>query len=189
MFRWFDDAKWFDARSSLFIKQLAEEENASLVKRWLYDKNSLTQKLNYYFPNKMSIRCLAKGGTKLSLRESKILRKIKIPSRSTIREVQISIENNPVIFARTVIPLASLVQKNKAMKRLNHQSLGSVIFTDTKWERRWESFGYFPVVGHSLPQSKLYGRCSIFIFRKKPIIITEFFLPLLWDKVSAQGRI
>jgi chorismate--pyruvate lyase len=90
------------------------------------------------------------------------------------------------VFARTVIPRATLTGPRRRLTRLKTRPLGAVLFADPSMQRG-------PVeIARLTPRDKLYpvalrhlgrqppeiwGRRSLFTLGGKPLLVSEIFLP------------
>ncbi len=103
------------------------------------------------------------------------------------REIIMYAGNLACWYARTTIPQATYQANSWLFSRLQHESLGDIIYHESKIERTHlnpyqiddEMDEYFRVKGLiPLYESKLWGRSSSFIINKKdPFHLVEIFLP------------
>ena len=96
-------------------------------------------------------------------------------ARVWIREVCLRGDDRPWVRARTVIPLASLRGRSRALRRLGSRPLGSALFGRHPWRRRRFIFGV-------MPDGEL-ARRSLFCRGPHRLLVTEVFLPTLWRDV------
>ncbi len=119
--------------------------------------------------------------------EKKLLN-LSFRSVALIREVMISSEKKPLMYARTIIPIKTLSGAEKQLAHLKNRSLGSILFKDQKLERSpFEFFvlqegHYFyarmnKLIDFALP-SELWARRSLFLTNKKKVLLTEVFFDL-----------
>jgi chorismate--pyruvate lyase len=108
-----------------------------------------------------------------------------------IRQVTLLCHGQAVVFARTVIPPASLTGKYRLLSRLGARPLGELLFTDKTMRRGEVEVAEFPV-NHQLfrrseltdamvGQASIWGRRSLFYLADKPLLVSEFFLPRILD--------
>jgi len=188
VFRLLNQVRWFSSSESLFCNVVARDcLDKALLHNWLTDKRSLTRKLESYFKEGIQVRCVLKGFGKPLPNECRLLKKQISRASAFVREVQISLAGEPILIARTVMLNHSLTGRHHCIYKLRHQSIGKIIFSDPHWRRSWSAFGVVPLTNPSVAtkkEPKIYGRQSIFIFRKKELLITEFFLPAFWQKLK-----
>ncbi|HIL23104.1 MAG TPA: chorismate lyase, partial [Alcanivorax sp.] len=101
-----------------------------------------------------------------------------------IREVTLHLDGTPVVAARSVLPLTSLAGANRSLGHIGSRSLGLELYNrpvcqrDQVWARLASPGQNHPVC---------WGRQSRFIKRGAPLLVAEYFLPALWEKVEAEG--
>ena len=104
---------------------------------------------------------------------------VGVPQRRYVfvREVEIRHENQALMYARTVIPAATLTGRERILAHLGDRSLGSVLFSYPRFKR-----SDFEIQTCRLPQyssSELWERQSLFYLREKAVFLREIFLPSL----------
>ena len=168
---------WHDANDSALNEHL---------KSWLLDPTSLTLRLKSHCHHfrvellgQQIVRCEASEAVELIPKGEKVL----------VREVLLYCDEVPQVFARSLLPLSSLTGTEQALANLGTQSLGQVIFNNPSLQRKTievATFDEASAVGQlamALPPNKpllshpLWGRRSLFVLEKKPIIVAEVFLP------------
>lgn len=103
-----------------------------------------------------------------------------------LREVILSHDGEALVFARTVMPAATLVGRNAALRQLARNALGDKLF-DGRGERQQAWFGrssghcllsrrWQSLQGERLPAG-LPSRRSRFLYRQRPLLVQELFLP------------
>ena len=105
--------------------------------------------------------------------------------RARVREVHLYCDEQPCVFARTIIPRATLQGKHRRLARLGNRSLGAVLFADKTLQR---SAPWLAVIGkqHAIfaaatartinKPKTLWGRRSLFYLSGKPLLLNELFL-------------
>jgi chorismate--pyruvate lyase len=103
-----------------------------------------------------------------------------------IREVLLSCEGRPLVFAHSVIPRAGLNGPWRGLSTLGNKPLGEALFADPQVERRALRFRrldgrhplYHAAVRHLAERPGwLWARRSVFLRTGHPILVTEVFLP------------
>jgi chorismate--pyruvate lyase len=101
--------------------------------------------------------------------------------RALIREVILRGRSAPWVFARSIIPLATLTGPQRRLRQLDDRPLGQVLFSDNSMRRG--PVAVARVAGATLPTpvtapgTGLWGRRSVFYLDGKPLLVAEIFLP------------
>lgn len=150
---------------------------------WLRDEGSLTARLKSH-SSSFHVKVIGEQQQLCSAEEACNI--IKVGEPVLVREVILYCDNIPQVFARSLLPLASLTGKEKALANLGEQPLGQVLFNNPSLQRHrleLSSFGPDSSVANlanqltDLPKQALWGRRSIFILDNKPLMVAEVFLP------------
>jgi chorismate--pyruvate lyase len=96
--------------------------------------------------------------------------------RCRVREVQLCIDNTPVVYARSILPTTSCTGINRDLLQIGNKPLGEVLFKKGKAPILLRQITEIAHIG--------YGRRSLYQLRGHPILITEFFLPALLEKIK-----
>lgn len=144
---------------------------------WLADAGSLTQRLQRY--GQFSVQPLSQRVVRPRSAEAMLL---GLPPRqlALIREVLLHLDGQPVVFARSVLPLPSMSGANRVLGHMAGRSLGAELFRLPRATR--QSVWAAQVPPSRLPVSvacSCWGRQSLFIKRGKPLLVAEVFLPAL----------
>lgn len=144
---------------------------------WLFDNGSLTAKLKKYSLGDFRVQLICQEWRIPSLEESTLL--AQPTNRLTnIREVLLLCHDAPVVFARTVIPISTLEGENTRLLHLSNKPLGEVIFSDPTSKR-----GPIEITKTvDTNNCPVWGRRSVFTLNNKPLVVSEFFLPTLFDR-------
>lgn len=151
---------------------------------WLYDHNSLTLKLESRCEN-FNVQ---------------VKQQVKIPSSKKlsgyfddeeiilVREVLLHLDETPVVFAQTEIPISTLTEEQIALSEIGNSSLGKLLFNDPSMLRGQIEVTSFKANSplHDFCQSinqatneTLWARRSLFYINNKPLLVSELFLPAL----------
>ncbi len=95
----------------------------------------------------------------------------------------------PWVYARSIFPVSTLKGKLRHLKTLGDQSLGSVLFKDPSMKRTVFEIAMLAqqsidALKHCDSNRSLWGRRSKFFLHKKPVLVTEVFLPPLEQYAS-----
>ena len=156
-----------------------------LVMGWLLDTGSLTQRLRAACPGQLRVEVLDQAFRRPTLSELQTL-DMPINELAWVRQVHLLCDGKPLVFARTVIPVSSLVGRCRRLARLGNRPLGALLFAD-KSMRRGEMeiaclkprHAVFPVATRHLLRkpAAIWGRRSVFFLNRKPLLVSEVFLP------------
>ena len=148
------------------------------VRDWLADEGSLTRRLQRFgafrvMPQRQMIA--------VPRAEEAALLGLPGRQQALIREVLLYVDDVPVVFARSVLPLASLEGANRILGHMARRSLGAELFRAPKAQRAqvWATQAAVPA---SAGQA-CWGRQSLFLKRGRPLLVAEFFLPALWSEL------
>ena len=165
--------------------------HANQLQSWLIDNGSLTARLQQHYKN-FAVKPLAVKYAKPIQDEAVLLRQATYKT-ALIREVLLMGDNQPVVFAHSVLPRASLKGAWNSLGRLGNQPLGATLFVNPRVKRTPLSYKKLSP-NHALYQHAtqhltqkpevrkppyLWARRSIFSLSCANIMVTEVFLPQL----------
>jgi chorismate--pyruvate lyase len=159
---------------------------------WLLDSSSLTRRLQQTCSGQFCVFPVSHRWQRPQLNEAQALG-VRPHERCFIREVHLLCDDQPWVFARTVIPVRTLTGSQRRLTRLGKKPLGAVLFADPGMRRshieiaRLET-GQILFESAIKPLSKkpaeIWGRRSAFFLDNKPLLVSEIFLP----KIGYGGR-
>lgn len=152
---------------------------------WLSDSGSLTRSVIARCHGRFRVELIAQAPGRALPSEAALL--AAGPAQATlVREVRLYCGADAWVFARTLIPMASLRGPAYALTQLGRRPLGEVLFSDPTTRRlRVE-------VARIMPRHRLYGRATahldrrpalvwgrrtLFEYRGELILVNELFLP------------
>jgi chorismate--pyruvate lyase len=154
---------------------------------WLRDTGSLTARLKGCCGGGFRVRLLHQGWGRPLGSERRLLR-IRRGATAVVREVELLCHEVPLVFARTVIPVASLRGPAKRLTLLGERPLGEVLFTDPHMRRgRMEVARLLPrhplfgaaTAGLEQRPDEIWGRRTLFHLRDASLLVNEVFLPAI----------
>jgi chorismate lyase len=157
-------------------------------RRWLIDNGSLTARLKMRYKD-FAVRPVSLKNAKAFTDESALLG-LKANQQALIREVLLIGSNQPVVFAHSVLPRASLRGAWHRFGKLGNKPLGAALFANPKVKRTpleykklsRQSPMFMRLSGHMQnPPKVLWARRSIFSLNCARILVTEIFLPKLLE--------
>ena len=161
---------------------------SATYRNWLIDSGSLTARLKARYRD-FAVKPVKLGYAKAMTDELKVLR-LKTNQRALIREVLLMGNNQPVVFAHSVLPRASLHGAWNGLGRLGNKPLGATLFANPVVKRAPLSFKklsphhklFQRATEHlTIKPTHLWARRSIFSLNCARILVTEIFLPKLFQ--------
>jgi chorismate--pyruvate lyase len=149
-------------------------------RNWLADQGSLTQRLVAASNGRFDVRIIRQRYGRPTINEARAL---GLPLRqcALIREVVLSGNHVPWVYARSVLPLATLTGRLRALGKLDNRPLGALLFADKTLRRGAIDIARIPegMIPEKLAQNApwLWGRRSLFYLDDKPLLVSEIFLP------------
>ena len=151
------------------------------LKHWLQDRGSLTRSLQKKSGGVFSVTVLKQRWERPRLDEARAL---NIPPQqfALIREVILHGNNQPWVYARSVLPQRVLNGRLRFLRKLGNKPLGALLFSNPSIKRepvvlQRVAQSRLPVLLQQLGQPPLWGRYSIFRYGKNGILVSEVFLP------------
>ena len=151
------------------------------LKPWLLDQGSLTARLLHASAGDLRVRLLSQGFARP--RRSECLA-LEMPRGryALVREVILLGQGQNWVFARSVLPLASLTGRLRQLRRLRERPLGGFLFAQPDLQRGLMELSEIGPEHHYLPPGlrvryRLWGRRSVFRLEAKPLLVSETFLP------------
>jgi len=167
-------------RSRLFAEAIPAD-----MAGWLFDRGSLTRRLQMACPTGFRVELVEQGWQRPMLNEA--MRLGVSPDRlALVRQVYLFCHARPVVYARTVIPVSTLTGAERHLACLGNRPLGAVLFAAPNMRRDevevacirpgQRIFTRATRVLDSAPAS-IWGRRSVFYLSGKPLLVSEVFLP------------
>lgn len=150
---------------------------------WLFDANSLTARLKRRCGT-FTVNVLGQHVEPCSAAEA--TPEIIAGQAVLVREVLLYCDEQPQIFARSLLPLNSLTGEQEKLANLGEQPLGQVLFNNPSLQRQQFEIAHFDSNSSvavlcqylNLPcNQRLWGRRSLFSIESKPVLVAEVFLP------------
>ncbi|PIE44262.1 MAG: chorismate--pyruvate lyase [Gammaproteobacteria bacterium] len=163
-----DSFKWSRYRR-LLVHRIPSEWQS-----WLLDRGSLTQRLLQQSQGRFSVEVQQQRWQRPEANERKLLG-LDNRSVSLIREVRLLGSGIPWVFARSILPIATLTGKERYLGNLGSKPLGAYLFKSRSMKRGPIEVGY----GFDDSGKALWARRSIFYLNGKMLLVCEFFLPEL----------
>ncbi len=163
------------------------------LRTWLFDSASLTRRLQQRYRGEFSVRVLYQSWCR-PLRNERRAIGMRDHEQALIRQVQLLCGKQPLVFARTVIPVGTLHGAQRRLAHLGNRPLGALLFADKSVYRgpmeiariSAEHEGYAAIVGSARTAEDIWGRRSLFYFGSRPLLVSEIFLPAITHQTSGQ---
>ena len=169
--------QWFDP-SSIQYQQIALG-----LKHWLFDRGSLTSRLKNHC-QEFSVVVLNNELIHLSTTEKSLFSAAELSINC--REVLLVCDGIPQVYARSLIPVDTMLSTNVGLNELGNNSLGQILFQASHAHRCvFEATCFQPgSTIHRLSgelglntNQELWGRRSLFTLTQYPLLVSEIFLP------------
>ncbi len=156
------------------------------IRDWLQETGSLTRRLKLLCNGNFNVSLQYQRWARPTLDERRTL-DIRDSDFAVIREVLLRRNNDVLVVARTVIPRHMLVGRQRHLINLGTKPLGEVIFSEPGLKRSdmeiavLKSASFQPnLVSAKDNNETIWGRRTCYIIHRKPILISEIFLPALF---------
>ncbi|TPQ29665.1 chorismate--pyruvate lyase family protein [Methylomonas koyamae] len=167
----------------------AQRQLAPELQSWLNETGSLTRRLRGIYGNRFGVELLFHRWKPAFNDECRLL--ALPPARyQLIREVLLHADGRPLVLARTVLPDPTIKIAHRNLSHLGNRPLGEVIFAYPDLERRRRQFSRAePNQWSTAVQTRLsmagptWGRRTEYAIHGHPLLVAEFFLPALLQKV------
>lgn len=164
------------------------------LRHWLLDDGSLTARLQRR--GRFSLRVVTQELAAPTADEAALFG-LGRTQRAWIREVVLFVDDEPLVFAHSVLPVRPRGPLTRWLARLGSRSLGSMLF-------RHPGFARTPLRCQPIDRrhplhrraaealgvsdgATLWARRSRFSFAAQGLLVTEIFAPALWAALSAEA--
>lgn len=118
--------------------------------------------------------------------------KLNEDEKTIVREVILKLDEKPCIYARSVFPETVLKGEGREFVELGNKPLGELLFADKKLKRSAFEYAQMKAESYYVQQIKkelechdnlasLWGRRSVFEIHSGSLLLTEIFLPQIYD--------
>jgi len=177
------------------LSQLRWRSPAVWPRSWLADDRSLTRRLQAACGPGFRVHVLYQGWGRPASGEARLLG-MRRGEAAILREVELCCGKAVWVFARTVMPARSLRGPLRRLARLGERPLGAVLFSHRAMRRGpaqtvrlLPRHALFQTATASLSRrpAELWGRRSLFFLSGRPLLVSEIFLPALFDVRTGSG--
>lgn len=158
------------------------------VRRWLLDEGSLTTRLQGM--GRFRVQVLRHAWQAASREERQRLG-LAPRSATLVREVLLYCDDVPRVYARSILPAATLRGRHRHLRRFGARSLGAHLFRHGQPRREPFELLRLPAGSH-LPgmtgpaAAPLWARRSVFYLAGQPLLVAELFLPAFQPWTEAE---
>jgi len=159
------------------------------VQSWTYESGSLTQRLRNRYGNAVTVKVLLQRWCTPFLSERRLM---GLPEQryTLVREVLLHVNGTPLILARTIIPESTIKAVNNKLAHLGNRPLGEIIFAYPKLERIAMDISLIKpptwtdnALVEAEIQQDLWGRRTVYGIAHHQMLVSEFFLPAILERV------
>ncbi|TXH68324.1 MAG: chorismate lyase [Thiothrix sp.] len=171
--------------------QATPPQTASWQLHWLLASGSLTQRLQQVCQQEFKVQVLKH---EFITAPEFVCEDLVIQPTALVlqREVLLCDGDEPLVFACSLLPEAALHGRYQELRALGSRPLGHWIFSEPVLKRQTLLFAELPHQAQVFQnlnftlESSLLGRKTLFVGADKPLLVSEFFLPALQQRVGAQ---
>lgn len=151
-----------------------------LIKPWLCDSGSLTSALRAISDGTFRVELLSQRIALPFAHEQRLLRR-NLHEAALIRKVYLMIYNSPVVFARSIIPLALAKNHRTGLSNLGTTPLVHLLFKRAQSQVTQRQFACIKV-----NQGQINARRTPYEYQNNTILVSEFFLPTFNSTVASK---
>jgi chorismate--pyruvate lyase len=162
------------------IDQITHYQLPAAHRPWLLDDGSLTGRLIELRQGRFAVQRLDQGWQVPLFSERRLLGQMP-RQQALVREVLLTLADRPVVFARSVFPIASLSGDLGHLRRLQNKSLGAILFKHPGMHRSPFEIAHIPGDSDYLPTQlhqdrPAWARRCRFDIQGKCLMVSEVFL-------------
>ena len=141
-----------------------------LINKLVTSNGSLTKSL-MELGTELSVNVLSQN-LALPLNHEQILLSRPLQKRAIVRQVELNVDENIVVFARSILPLSLIKKTQTGLANLGQKPLGHLLFK--KGEMR-VSKRQFAIMNHQ--GRVIFARRTPYEYMDSTILVSEYFLP------------
>lgn len=129
-----------------------------------------------------SVRVISQRYQKLDSTEASAM-DLQNVRAALVRQVLLCCKNQPLVYARTVIPVTTIQGAQRRYANMGNRPLGAMLFSDRTMQREAVEVAMLPfdddVNRYTDSNEPIWGRRSVFRVSGRPLLVSEYFLPEL----------
>jgi chorismate--pyruvate lyase len=164
--------------------------------RWLALDGSLTERLTRLCGHRLVIEVMAMRVLAVCAEDRRLLG-LSVRQRCLERRVLIRCGAGPWVYARTLIPLTSMVGPVRQIKLLGDRPLGTLLFSHAGVRQdpvrvlqldgvACDAAGDFP---QALREQRVWARQTRYFWNAYPLLVSEFFYPVFWEAANLKSQL
>jgi len=162
---------------------------ARQYQHWLIDNASLTRRLKQRYPQ-FGVKPV-KVLYEKALPDERAILGLKKDQKALVREVVLTSNHRPLVFAHSVLPKHSLRGSWHGFGRLGNKPLGEALFANPRVQRTafeykklTKRYALYQLAAQHCEHAPIYlwARRSVFSLDCVSILVTEIFLPEILEK-------
>ena len=151
------------------------------IRPWLLDPGSLTARLITASGGNFRVKVLQQSWQRPRFSERRLLG-MDDREWGIVREVELRCNDEPWVFARSVIPASSVQGRLRHLRKFRNSALGAMLFSDPGMSRTPYEIALLDGCSVAIPSrlrcdDALWGRRSCFYLNGLPLMVSEIFLP------------
>lgn len=166
------------------------------LESWLFDQSSLTARLVALSKGDFHVQVLSQQWQKMHAEEAGAMGIAHVQT-ALIRRVLLVCCGKPVVYARTVIPSVTVSGAQRRYANMGKRPLGAMLFSDRTMHREPVMVSKLPASSRvfseyrrdcnienaapNIDRNDIWGRRSVFRVSNKPLLVSEYFLPALFE--------
>jgi len=161
------------------FRQLHRQQLPDSVRPWLLDRGSLTERLIKASNGNFRVELIEQSWRVPTADEAALL-EMKPRQKALIREVLLFCNDEPWVYARSIIPFSSLQGSLRFLRKLKNSALGALLFKDPYLMRSHFEIANIRLPNYLIPvegADSVFGRRSLFFLHEQPLSVAEIFLP------------
>ena len=127
-----------------------------------------------------SVRVISQQWQKLNAEEASAM-SLKHVRSALVRQVLLCCGDQPLVYARTVIPASTIQGAQRRYANMGTRPLGAMLFADRTMRREEVQVAQLAAKHEANKYTKIagavWGRRSVFRVAGKPLLVSEYFLP------------
>ena len=163
--------------------QLFNQAIPSSLLPWLFDASSLTARMIELCGKDFSVQVISQHWQKLNAEEASAM-SLKHVRSALVRQVLLCCGDQPLVYARTIIPATTIQGAQRRYANMGSRPLGAMLFADRTMRREGVQVARLPAKHEANKYTKIagpvWGRRSVFRVAGKPLLVSEYFLPELF---------
>ena len=157
----------FNKLTSWVSETKSLEIHSNEILSWLNEPGSITSRIKSF--SNFRLKLLKDGPGEVDATEDDLI--ISNYEENNIREVVLYSDEEPLIYAKSIIPLETIRLGLDVLGNLKENPLGDILFSNTEIKKKYMLFAKF-----QLHKKIFYGRKGIYTVKGYPFSVCEIFL-------------